>query len=87
MMNPCFPPFYGINPLHLYFLKFLNYLFVLFFIINFGNGCVYSASSTANGKIIFIVPVMHCACSDQAWLDVEASSGNPQVVLDKFVYK
>ena len=49
-------------------------------------GCVYSAG-TGNGKIILIVPVMHCACSDQAWPDVEASSGNPQVVLDEFVYK
>ena len=34
------------------------------------------------GKIILIVPVMHCA-----WPDVEASSGNPQVVLDEFIYK
>ena len=49
-------------------------------------GCVYSAG-TSNSKIILIVPVMHCACSDQAWPDVEASSGNPQVVLDEFIYK
>ena len=52
----------------------------------FLKGCVYS-TGTGNGKIILIVPVMHCACSDQAWPDVEASSGNPQVVLDEFVYK
>ena len=53
---------------------------------HYKKGCVYSAG-TGNGKIILIVPVMHCACSDQAWPDVEASSGNPQVVLDEFVYK
>ena len=50
---------------------------------SFSEGCVYSAG-TGNGKIILLVPVMHCA---QAWPDVEASSGNPQVVLDEFVYK
>ena len=53
---------------------------------SFSEGYVYSAG-TGNGKIILLVPVMHCACSDQAWPDVEASSGNPQVVLDEFVYK
>ena len=60
------------------------FVFVTFKTYNIGY--VYSAG-TGNSKIILIVPVMHCACSDQAWLDVEASSGNPQVVLDEFVYK
>ena len=52
----------------------------------FKIGCVYSAG-TGNRKIILIVPVMHWTCSDQTWPDVEASNGNPQVVLDEFVYK